>query len=272
MRCVQKVKKFSLIPVILAGLFYFLHIPLPTSHSPYRLYSTEQGIDLKEVLKKAIRSSQKSIILHSYAMTDPGILSLLKAKGEAGVKVDLYYHQKTDPFLHHFKGKNLTFHPIQERGLMHEKIWIIDETLLFLGSANLTSSSLKMHENLMVGLYSPPLAKILAEERPGKVEMKVGNKKLLYFSLPHPEAFDTLLKTLEKGKKFIDVSLFTFTHPTLVEKLIETKKRGVAVHVSLDGTTAQGASCKAKERLEEGGGASQNKARKSALPSQTCSH
>lgn len=255
---VQKGKRFklrySIIPAVLAGiffLFYTLHISFPSSKKPYRLYSTDQGDDLKEVLKKSIRRSKKSITLRTYAVTDLGILSLLKKKAEEGVEIHLTYHKKTSPNLHLLENKNFYFHPIQEKGLMHEKIWIIDKELLFLGSANLTPSSLKMHANLMVGLYAPNLAQTLSSTRPSKITDRIGSRDLLYFSLPNQEALKTLLSTLDQAKKIVKISLFTFTHPLLVEKLIELHERGVKVLVTLDGTTAQGASKKAKKRLEE---------------------
>ena len=250
----QKVKRFSFVPAVLAGLFflfYTLHFSLPSSKNPYRLYSTDKGDDLKEVLKKSIRRSRESITLHTYAITDLGILSLLKKKAQEGVEIHLTYHQKTSPNLHLLEEKNFYFHPIQEKGLMHEKIWIIDKELLFLGSTNLTPSSLKMHTNLMVGLYAPSLAQALSSTRPSKITERIGNRDLLYFSLPSQEALKTLLSTLDQAKKAVKISLFTFTHPLLVEKLIELHKRGIRVFVTLDGTTAQGASKEARKRLEE---------------------
>lgn len=212
---VQKGKRFSFVPAVLAGiffLFYTLHISLPSSKKPYRLYSTDQGDDLKEVLKKSILRSKESITLHTYAVTDLGILSLLKKKAEEGVEIHLTYHKKTSPNLHLLENKNFYFHPIQEKGLMHEKIWIIDKELLFLGSTNLTPSSLKMHANLMVGLYAPSLAQTLSSTRPSKITDRVGSRDLLYFSLPNQEALKTLLSTLDQAKKIVKISLFTFTH------------------------------------------------------------
>ena len=254
----QKGKRFKLryniVPAILAGiffLFYTLHISLPSSKKTYCLYSTDQGDDLKEVLKKSIRRSKESITLRTYSVTDLGILSLLKKKAAEGVEIHLTYHKKTSPNLHLLENKNFYFHPIQEKGLMHEKIWIIDKKLLFLGSTNLTPSSLKMHDNLMVGLYAPSLAQTLSSIRPSKITDRVGSRDLLYFSLPNQEALKTLLSTLDQAKKIVKISLFTFTHPLLVEKLIELHERGVRVLVTLDGTTAQGASKEAKKRLEE---------------------
>jgi len=253
-RCVHKDKKFKFIPAILAGffiLFFALSIPLPTPQTPYRLYSTDRGDDLKEVLKKAILKSSKSITLHSFAITDLSILTLLKEKAQKGVEVHLVYHKKTTPPLHDLNFKNLYFHPIDERGLMHEKIWIFDQSMIFLGSTNLTPSSLKMHHNSMVGLYSPSFAKKLLETRSEMIETAIGKMSLSYFPLPYSCGLEGVLHALSQAKKKVKVSLFTFTHPQIVEKLIELSEKGVNVEVHLDGTTALGASRAAKEKLEK---------------------
>ncbi|MCB1110238.1 MAG: hypothetical protein KDK64_04600 [Chlamydiia bacterium] len=250
----QKGKKYSfLLASLLAGLFYFLYIPLPSSKHPYRLYSTDHGDDLKEVLKKSIRASKQSITLHSYAITDLGILSLLKKKGQEGVNIHLIYDDQASPHLKGLQENHLFLYPIRGKGLMHEKIWIFDETLLFLGSTNLTPSSLKMHDNLMVGLYAPSLAQALSAGRPEKYAEQIGSRKLLYYSLPSQEALETLLKTLDQTQKTVKISLFTFTHSSIVNKLIQLHQRGVKVKITLDRTTAQGASQKARKALEGAG-------------------
>jgi len=136
---------------------------------------------------------------------------------------------------------------------MHEKIWIIDQKRLFLGSANLTSSSLKMHDNLMVGLYCPDLAEALSGKRVKEITTRVGERDLHYFSLPSQKALETLIETLDGAEKKVTIALFTFTHPQLIEKLVELHKRGVEISLTLDGTTARGASKKAKEFLEKEG-------------------
>ena len=44
----------------------------------------------------------------------------------------------------------------QCKGLMHKKIVVIDKRLIFLGTANLTTTSLRHHANVMgLGLRSP---------------------------------------------------------------------------------------------------------------------
>lgn len=253
----QKGKRFKLIyPAILVGfflIFYSLHVSLPSKNSPIQFYSTSQRDDLKWVLQKALQKAKHSIHLSTYALTDSSILCLLKKKAQRGVDVHLYYHQQNTPTLHQLEAPHFTFHPIQEKGLMHEKIWIIDESWVFLGSANLTYSSLKMHDNSLLGFYSPPLAEVLLRSRPEDFSIDIGGKKLRYFSLPSRKALPHLLETLDQAKKCVVLSLFTFTHPLIVEKLITLHERGIQIILNIDSYTARGASQKALTPLAEAG-------------------
>lgn len=251
----HKGKRFNKSPA-LAGLFLFililfysLYIPLPSSKKPIRFYSSRQRNDLNRTLKQSIKKAQKTITLHTYALTDLSLLSLLKRKEEEGVEVHLYYDEKASPPLTRLENKNFHLYPQKGKGLFHEKIWIFDEEVVFLGSANLTPSSLRMHENMMVGLYNPELAKKLLKDRPEEYHEITFD----YYSLPHPEALEALLEALRKAKKDIYLTLFTFTHPEIAQVLVELHQKGVKISLKLDGTTARGASRKVKEFLEKEG-------------------
>lgn len=152
-----------------------------------------------------------------------------------------------------FKKENFYFHSTEGKGLIHEKLWIIDQKLLFIGLTNLTPSSLRMHDNLMVGLYAPPLAKTLSEGRPEEFHLETDWASLHTYSLPSKRGFEALLETLDQAKKEIFLSLFTFTHPQIAEKLIQLHKKGIKINLKLDGGTARGASKKIKKLFESEG-------------------
>lgn len=249
-------RRYKISPV-LAGLFLFffllvysLYTPLPSPKKPIIFYNSERRIDLNHTLKKIINTAKKSITLHTYSLTDLSILSLLKNRAEKGISIHLYYDKKASLPLDLLNQKNFHFHPIQGKGLIHEKLWIIDETLLFLGSTNLTPSSLKMHDNLMVGLYVPPLAKTLSKKRPEEIHLETDKAAFHYYSLPNKSGFKALLETLDQAQKEVSLSLFTFTHPEIAEKLIALHKKGIKITLKLDRGTARGASKDVKRILE----------------------
>ncbi|MDN3509552.1 MAG: phospholipase D-like domain-containing protein, partial [Candidatus Neptunochlamydia sp.] len=256
-----KVKKFSLVlsPVLIGLflfsflLFYSLHIHIPSDNKPLIFYNSEKRVDLNQLLKKTLYIAQESVILHTYAFTDLSLLSLLKKQAEKGVSIHIHYDKKVSPSLHLLEKENFHFHPTEGKGLIHEKLWIIDEKILFIGSTNLTPSSLKMHDNLMVGLYVPPLAKVLSQGRPEAFHLETDWAILHTYCLPSKQGLEALLESLDQAKKEIFLSLFTFTHPQIAEKLIQLHKKGVKIHLKLDRGTARGASKNIKKLFESEG-------------------
>jgi len=234
-------------------IFYALKVSLPSIQFPIQFYSTHNHDDLKLVLIHAIKGAQRSIHCRTYALTDLSILSLLKKKARKGVDVHLYYHKKTSPKLILLEDTHFHFHPIQERGLMHEKLWIIDESQIFFGSANMTYSSLKMHENSILGVYSPQLAQALMQPCNTEIIHVIQEQTIHYFSLPNAKALDSLLALLDQAKKRIHLFLFTFTHPKIVEKLVELYTKGIQITLTIDASTSRGASKKAVTTLAKAG-------------------
>ncbi len=188
-----------------------------------------------------MQNANTSISLQIYELSDPAILSLLKKKHREGVDVKIFHDKKrTLP-------KELPAYPVKTRGLMHRKILVIDEALVLLGTANFTTQSLKMHDNLILGLWHPELATKL------EGNFAVGSMRIGCYLLPNVEAIKALEKCLEDARQSIQVAMFTLTHPSLVGKLAEAQKRGVTVSVAIDRYTAMGASRKAVEQLQAAG-------------------
>jgi cardiolipin synthase len=230
-------------------LFLALHTSLPSPQKPLQFYHSSQRNDLNRILVQSIQQAQETITLKTYALTDLSLLSLLKKRAEEGIIVHLYYDTKASPPLTQLEGEHFHLHPQKGKGLFHEKIWIFDEEKVFLGSTNLTPSSLRMHENMMVGLFAPNLAKALSLGRPSIFQ----EEGVTYYSLPQPEALEALLKTLRRAQKKISLTLFTFTHPEIAEVLAELHQKGIKISLKLDGTSARGSSRKVKEFLSNAG-------------------
>ncbi len=234
-------------------IFYSVKISLPSIGAPIKIYSNHLRDDLRRITLKTLCQAKQSITIHTYALTDHKILHLLQKKAENGVTVDVFYHKKNKvPIKKPLKG-NLCFHPISGKGLMHEKWIVIDEAVCLFGTANLTPSSLSMHDNLLLGLHCPDLAKALSKGKSTDFKQVLGDQKFELFLLPHPKALSKILEALESAKQRIAIALFTFTHPDIVQKLIELRKRGVHIELYLDRYTAKGASSNALKQLKEAG-------------------
>ncbi len=246
---VRKSRFILLALSLIAFAYHSTSFPLPTEGDPIRFYSTHQLDDLRLITLEAIKRAKHSIYIYTYALTDPVILSALTKKARAGLLVDVTYHQKNTPKLKNLKQMHL--HPKKGAGLMHAKWMIIDESFVLLGTANLTTPSLIMHENFLMGIYDQGFAKAL--KNPSYYHKKMGEQMVTFYLLPDKRALDYLLATLDQSVEKVRVALFTFTHPLLIQKLVDLKKLKVQVEVTLDRFNASGASKKAAQTLFQEG-------------------
>lgn len=241
---------FLIISSFYAGLIYIaLRLPtLPSQNRPFCTYSNHMRDDLKQVVLHAIKQAKRTIWMQIYALTDHDVLALLKEKEAEGVQVTLFYDQTASlalnrHFLHAF--------PVQCTGLMHRKILIIDKAYVFIGTANLTTSSLSFHHNVIMGCYHPEFAKIIQLGHQLDTIIHLQNNVLEWFFLPDFEgkALYRLKMMIQQAKKEIIIAMFTLTHPEILEELIAAKNRNVAVTVIIDGYSAKGASKEAIKTL-----------------------
>lgn len=224
---------------------------LPSSQKPIIFYSNQARCDFRQTLATAIKKAS-SIYFSIYSLTDKKIISLLHEKALLGAHVELEFDHRATPsvFL-----PPIQTHPIQSKGLMHRKIAVLDQQMVFLGSANFTTSSLTLHNNLSIGLYHPPLAHFLLEKKEALFSFEIGHQRASLYLLPEAavEAFETLSSKLSQAKRLIYVAMFTLTHDILIDQLIAAKERGVHVEIALDVYSGRGASKKGAKRLTEAG-------------------
>ena len=244
-------------------VFKATHVDLPSPEKPLVFYSNQTRQDLRLTFRKAIQSAKHSIHINMYALTDPLLLKWLKKKASSHLHVTLYF----DPRAGHVESAPyFDAIPLKTQGLMHQKILIIDNELVFLGSANMTTSSLVLHDNLTLGFYSPLLAQFLKDplhHEPHLPRKKIPSHAPLLFQigsqqgelwlLPDKQgnALARLIQELDSASKTIFISMFTLTHPIITESLISAKKRGVDVRLCIDFYAGRGASSKAIKRLKE---------------------
>lgn len=250
-----KARRFSLLLLILGGYVWLIaaasHLELPSPQLPVKLYSTNLRHDLKLLTLQAIRSANQSIYLQIYGCTDPEILALLKKKaGE--LPITLFYDPSASP---HLTEELLPFgiqaYPVRCSGLMHRKILVIDAAYVYVGTANFTTTSLKMHDNLSLGLYHPDLAQFLIQSQ----QPSLTDGSLTFFLLPDSakNALSKLLSLINSSQTSLKLAIFTLTHPAIVDALIAAHERGVVVNLAIDYYSGRGASQKAISQLQRAG-------------------
>jgi len=225
----------------------------PSLSNPTVIYSNQQRDDLRWLFYKSIKEAKESVDLVMFGMTESSILHILAKKAET-IPVTVYYDAKNSLKLKKLIP-NIKAIPIEKSAFMHQKILVIDKKMIFIGSANFTTSSLNMHDNLVIGFHSPKLAKFILEKSPyhnGYINTLHAGKNLEFWLLPDPRGngLNAILKALRKAKKSIKIAIFTFTHPGVVQELTLAKKRGVEVDVTIDFGASLGISSKVIKQLK----------------------
>lgn len=208
--------------------------------------------DLKQTLLKSLNSANKHIYLSIYSLTDSQVIDMLSKKAEMGLDVRILLDQKQVKSLKKSISQKVKIETLKQKGLMHQKIFLIDN-LIFIGSTNLTQTSLRMHDNLMVGFYSPSFSELL------KNNLLIQDKEIIFsqsplfdfYTLPNKSALNQILSKIKSAKNSIFIAMFTFTHPEILEALSNAKDRGVQIHVILDYLSQKGASKKMAESLKK---------------------
>ena len=228
------------------------HPKLPCQKNPILFYSTQTSDDLKVLFKQAIHHTQRHLFLQIYGCTDANLIEELQKTHERKVDIKLLY----DPSGSGELSKKLPFAmPLLCKGLMHKKIMICDEQTIFLGSTNLTPTSLRMHDNIVVGIHHPPLASFLQHSLENHFLFQVQGQRAEFWHLPdfHNQCLERILELIRSAKSSIHLAIFTFTHPLILKELIKAHQRGVAVHIAIDFYAAKGASKTAIQTLRKEG-------------------
>ncbi len=228
------------------------HPKLPDCNNPILFYSTQTYDDLKVLFKRAIETSTSSLFLQIYGCTDPHLLQELQKAHQRKIDIKLFY----DPSGSGALKKKLPFAiPLPCRGLMHKKILICDDDLTFLGSANLTPTSLRMHDNVVIGIYHPEFASFLKNSLDNSFTFQIKGQKAEFWHLPdfHHQCLERILQSIKEAKRSIHLALFTFTHPKILQELILAHQRGVLIFLAIDFHAANGSSKTALQTLQSHG-------------------
>ena len=214
-------------------------------------YSNQSKSDIKQRLIKSIKLASSRIDLAVFALNDPQIISALNIRA-SNVPIQIIVDKGHIEDLRARLDPRIKLLKIKQKGLMHHKTFLIDDQI-FLGSTNLTSTSLRMHDNLTIEFVDQKLSKELRNglfDQMGGFALNSNNKLITLWSLPSKNALENLIDCINTSSSSIKVAMFTLTHPLLVDALIQAKNRGVIIEVILDRNSSKGASLKAFEKLK----------------------
>ncbi|MEZ5314614.1 MAG: phosphatidylserine/phosphatidylglycerophosphate/cardiolipin synthase family protein [Chlamydiales bacterium] len=234
-------------------LFFCLTEKPSTSNKPIELYANICDDDLRRIYLNAIEKANESIYLIMYSLNDEKIIRALNHKAKKGVKVTVLHDSKTSQFGYR-KLKSIDLIPIEISGLSHQKILVLDGKEVWIGSANFTTESLRLHDNLVMKFNSIELAKSILSEF-SAYYFYIGDQKCELWHLPRDRkaGLNHLIDLIHQSKNSIRIAMYTWTHSKLTDAVIAAHNRGVAVEVILDNSQANGVGQRTTNKLIESG-------------------
>lgn len=141
--------------------------------------------------------------------------------------------------------------------IMHNKFFIVDNHMVWTGSANISDTGTGGYNANIVALVdSPQISRFYTIEfrsmyengmfhrsktklKKKDISVKVNNKIIdLFFSPQGYTMYRGVIPLIKRARKSIDVAVFFLTHRNVSTELVNAKNRGVKVRVIIDATGA----------------------------------
>jgi phosphatidylserine/phosphatidylglycerophosphate/cardiolipin synthase-like enzyme len=240
-----------LVSLLLYFVEYYNNVTLPTSSIPAEFYSNQSQNTIEKTIVTAIKEAKKSIFLIIYALTDGPVISALREKAQQGVEVLVVCDYKASPDAPRRLGDKVKTIKRVSDGIMHQKILVIDEKQTWIGSANMTGESLKLHGNLMIGIESEAIGEMAAAKAKSFASQvfqpfihrnfKLKDQLLEFWFLPdNTDGVQKIISLIDQAKKSIRIAMFTWTRRDFAHAVIAAHRRGVDVQVVIDRNSGNG--------------------------------
>lgn len=236
--------------LIQAILYFFLFSPsIVVIHEDQKepvFLSTDLCDPIRNSLHHSISHAKESVLLITYTLSDAKIIGALRTASKAGAKVSVIYDAKAAAETPTLLGRRIACYPRKSRGLMHHKLLVVDHKICWIGSTNMTTTSLLQHGNLTVAFTSTSLAKEIEDYASSIISNTLFHSSPLVITTPkqrlffylHPgtgkQSLASLATRIDAATKRVFVAMYTFTHKTLYQALCRAKERGVDVRVLFD--------------------------------------
>lgn len=210
-----------------------------------------------------VNNSKNSIDIAIYGYEEvPAITEALKKAHSRGVQIRFIYDENFDRNQTYYKNnetiaklaqKSLsdrTTTKTQSNILMHNKFVIFDNSKVWTGSMNFSSTGLsgydvndiviinskvvanifeKEFEQMLDGKFHTKKSKLTSNEK-----IKLGDSEIeIYFS-PQDNTSSRIIQIIKGAKHYIYIPAFLITHTNIAEELVNAKHRNVDVRVIID--------------------------------------
>ena len=209
--------------------------------APPVLYSNVCHDNLEKLFVEGIQSAERDILLIIYSLNDAKLIQALNAQAAKGIVVKVVHDTSTPSTGFQKLSSKIDIQGVKRSGLMHQKILVVDHEKVWIGSANMTTESLKLHDNLVVGLINKRLAHAI-EVHKSHIQLNIGGQKVEYWEFPQKakEGLARLIQLIDEAQISVRVAMFTWTHTDLTDAIKRAHQRGLKVEVVIDSGQAKG--------------------------------
>ena len=233
-------------------------LPLPKDGEPPLIYHSGKSGEFKQTYMQSIKNAKKSILIMSFTFSDEEVIKLLANKADQGVDVTLIVDRHLMGSVVKYSDKFTLLTRLQEEGHFHHKVTVLDQSMVWIGSANMSPDSFTKQNNTMIGFYSREIALAFHQEKEvfqGLRQrsatpfppLKVGGQEIELLLFPHipftaentPEQAlndygkKKVIELIDNANKNLRLALCVWTNQELVQAAIRAKTRGVDVQVLL---------------------------------------
>ncbi len=241
---------------LLAAMVFCVGSLEATVAADAQLYHTQDRKHLSVSIKESILHAEKSILIITFSLSDPEIIAALNQKANEGLKVTVVIDRD---HLGEIASKKLPNIEIVTRttgeGHLHHKILVVDESEIWIGSANFTTSAYQTQENLMVRFNSTELAQYLHHEADifrlsahrtehGPLLISLLSQDIYFCLLPHDgfpqkkveksineQSKQFLIEKIDQANTSIHIAMMVWTNNDLANAVIKAHQRGIKVQV-----------------------------------------
>lgn len=210
-----------------------------------------------------VNSSKNSIDIAIYGYEEvPAITEALNKAHSRGVQIRFIYDEKFDRNQTYYKNNEIisklaqkslsdrTTSKTQSNLLMHNKFVIFDNSKVWTGSMNFSSTGLsgydvndiviinskvvaniyeKEFEQMLAGKFHTKKVKLTSNEK-----IKLGDSEIeIYFS-PQDNTSSRIIQIIRGAKHYIYIPAFLITHTNIAEELVNARRRNIDVRVIID--------------------------------------
>ena len=230
-----------------------------------------QGID--ETIAADIAQSQRSV---EVAVFDFDLVSIARALAQAQqrgveVRVSIDGENLEDPEVASLAGDlealGVPVFYDERSAFMHDKIVVIDENIVWMGSMNFTANDAYRNNNNMLRIVSPELAAnylaktddIFTGNGGTKGDSVLVNPQLRFGSAtvenmfaPDDQITDAIIELLDGARERVDMMAFAYTSDPIGDALLASADRGVAVRAVMESRNTKGTGSE-YERMRDAG-------------------